>query len=288
METTGNRPVVRTAPDQHLLPRKRTALVAPVWLTVWVRFIVARNVRVNALNTRFLLKMPAFRVGQKAVYFVHIPKCGGSSVEDYISQRFGKVSFYDGRWREGGKCLWYNSSPQHIPASTRSRLFHDDFFDASFAMVRHPERRMISAFFYNRHMKIIPWYMSFDQLLNKIGTADEKFHLRTDHHFLPMSEFITPDDAIFKLENDALHLIEWLDQISDDRAMPRSLPTKNSGLGDYLPSKNRTKNLIKKKLQPSVPTIDKHLSERIYDLYRKDYEIFHYEPTFLTDHGGDT
>ena len=87
--------------------------------------------------------MPFFKAAQKIVYFAHVPKCGGSAVEDYLLARFGAVSFLDKNFfAQPASLHWTRSSAQHISADALVRLFPADFFDASFAVVRHPVDRL--------------------------------------------------------------------------------------------------------------------------------------------------
>jgi len=160
-------------------------------------------------------------------------------------------------------------------------LFDCKLFDHSFAIVRHPEARLLSAFSHNRNLRIIPWHMGFEQVLRSIEKGDPSFHLLTDNHFAKMVDFISQDDSVFKLESDEARLIQWLDSIAGDSAPPRALPHANSSLGRYLPSKSRFKNKIKQLIQPQVPQIDEHLSKRIFELFQYDYEAFGYRPTYL-------
>ena len=37
--------------------------------------------------------MPIFRHDGALYFFAHVPKCGGQSVEDYLSRRFGPLAF---------------------------------------------------------------------------------------------------------------------------------------------------------------------------------------------------
>jgi hypothetical protein len=98
--------------------------------------------------------MPIARIGSKLVYFAHVPKCAGSAVERYLEQRFGPMAFRDPAFyeQEHGE-RWSNSSPQHIPIKALSRLFPASFFDASFAVIRHPVDRLASAFLYQREIE---------------------------------------------------------------------------------------------------------------------------------------
>ena len=91
--------------------------------------------------------MPIFRVGDRLHYFAHVPKCGGSSVERYLRARFGALAFVDSRHLDRPAALrWSRSSPQHLALSDFRRLVPSEWISSSFAVVRHPQNRLISAF----------------------------------------------------------------------------------------------------------------------------------------------
>ena len=91
--------------------------------------------------------MPFFRAGPGIYFFAHVPKCAGSSVEDYLRDRFGRPGFVDNRFVQRPEAeRWTRTSPQHADWATVERLFGPDFFDGAFAVVRHPLSRAVSAY----------------------------------------------------------------------------------------------------------------------------------------------
>jgi hypothetical protein len=91
--------------------------------------------------------MPIFKAGGKLVYYAHVPKCGGSAVGWYLTERFGPIAFEDrNHTRHDAKTQWSRTSPQHIDRVSLGRLFPEGFFDAAFTIVRHPVARLVSAY----------------------------------------------------------------------------------------------------------------------------------------------
>lgn len=102
--------------------------------------------------------MPIVRVGDQLVYFAHVPKCAGTSVEEYLAARFGPLAFLDRAYpdRDGRDSAWNRTSPQHIDVATFERLFPADLFAASFTVVRHPANRLLSSYRFERRLVHVP------------------------------------------------------------------------------------------------------------------------------------
>ena len=82
--------------------------------------------------------MPFVEIGGRRVLFVHIPKTGGSSVEEWLSGH--------GRLRFGGGSAFLRGNAQHLPYKDHVNLFGGDFFDYAFAIVRSPYERALSEY----------------------------------------------------------------------------------------------------------------------------------------------
>ena len=75
----------------------------------------------------------------KLTYFVHIPKCAGSSIENYVFQTNSHISFLRRNNELDYKNL-LNFSPQHTPAKFIEYLF--DPLDNYFVVLRNPISRL--------------------------------------------------------------------------------------------------------------------------------------------------
>ena len=89
--------------------------------------------------------MPIFvsPAGDLKVLFVHIPKCGGGSVEQFLRSygfRQGMFSI-DPAYNSVLKC-----SPQHMHAELLLGILRVDRFDCVFSIVRDPVERMLSEY----------------------------------------------------------------------------------------------------------------------------------------------
>jgi hypothetical protein len=100
--------------------------------------------------------MPIVRFKNKIVYFSHIPKCGGTSVENFLKIITGtNLAFLNRNFYMDKNRQWSVASPQHIPGKDVSKLFPITFFDEFFAVTRNPLNRFYSAFIFQKHIYYI-------------------------------------------------------------------------------------------------------------------------------------
>ncbi len=221
--------------------------------------------------------MPIFRVGSELLYYAHVPKCAGSSVEDYLIERFGPLAFLDRRYRTIPKHQrWSESSPQHIDCAQLERLFPDDFFAASFTVVRHPATRLISSFGYYKALRSLNWRVSFDDWLTLRARKGSRNPFLFDNHIRPMADFVPQAAAVFKLEQGTAEIVKWLDQKAGDTSGARDLPKSNKTEEVGRQPKKRWKRWVKTTLETKIPVLDESHCQKIYDLYREDYDRFGY------------
>lgn len=173
--------------------------------------------------------MPFFRAGSGIFYFAHVPKCGGSSVEDYLRDRFGRPAFVDDRFHTRPDSeRWTRSSPQHADWATIERLFGPDFFDAAFAVVRHPLSRAISAYHFQVEVeKSAPAGISFGDWLEDMRDRQAQDPFAIDNHFRPQVDFLPPDCTVFHLEHGLEALVPHIDTLVGDRDGPRAIGHTN-------------------------------------------------------------
>lgn len=159
--------------------------------------------------------MPIFRTNGKVIYFAHVPKSAGTAIEQYLLDRFGTgaVAFLDRHYLSiPPELRWNRTSPQHVARAALDHMFPADFFDASFAVVRHPVNRLASVFLYQRDVQNdIPQDMPFADWVAAIPEYWETQPFHLDNHILPMSQFIPEGATIFQLENGLGPVVDWID-----------------------------------------------------------------------------
>lgn len=209
--------------------------------------------------------MPIFRSKQLIVHFAHIPKCGGSTVEDVL-RNYGKLAFLNRRFRPDEN-KDFPCSPQHYHASFLERLIPQSFFDFSFAVVRNPEERMVSEFKYRkgirrklkngtrpRHLGAEPTEIN-DWITDAIRNYPAHPFLY-DNHLRPQSEFLIKDTEVFRLEDGLGKVFVRLSEVLGQEVMA---PEKRT--------------LVSPKIEVNLTEESRAL---IADFYRSDFEKFGY------------
>lgn len=221
--------------------------------------------------------MPIARVGGKLIYYAHVPKCAGSSVEDYLAARFGPLAFLDRRhFTRPARGRWSQTSPQHIDTASLDILFPPDFFDAAFGVVRHPAGRLVSAFRYQKARRRLGMRASLDDWLTLHSRKSAHHPFLFDSHFRPMVDFVPETARVFKLEEGTAAIVQWLDQVAGDTEGPRDLPKANKAQDVVWRPKAPWKKLVKRVFERPVPDLTEGYCRRIHELYRADYERFDY------------
>ncbi len=213
--------------------------------------------------------MPFVKTGGKILYYAHVPKCGGTSVEDYLSERFGTIAMLDRHFnsREPGT-RWTKTSPQHVDAESLEHILPLAFMDAVFTVVRHPVARAESAFHFQVNVeKSIPPDTGFSNWLQ--GQIDmqaaDRFVL--DNHMRPQSDFVPEGAAVFHLENGLDALIPWLDDFAGNAEGPRSIGHSNK----------RKSGGEKSASPPRAKPSDADMAV-LREFYAADFERFGYTP----------
>lgn len=223
--------------------------------------------------------MPIVRVGSSLVYYAHVPKCAGSSVEDYLAQRFGPLAFLNRDYRKTAlPKRWTRTSPQHIDTEALDLLFPKEFLAASFAVVRHPAARLRSAFTFQKARRHIPLRMGFEAWLSLYERQRDKDPFLLDNHLRPMTDFVPEEAHVFRMEEGLEAVVTWCDAQAGNTDGPREIPRSNKTDEAVWASRSPWKQWIRSRLEVGMPTLDEALCARIHGLYKVDYDRFGYEP----------
>jgi len=206
--------------------------------------------------------MPIYIKKEIIINHIHIPKCAGTSIENYfITKKFDYAMLDRNFNQKNQEALWNKSPPQHIPAYSFLELFKEVKFDFSFAVVRNPIDRFKSAFIFhfvkNRMPEINDINHFVDSIYQKKGI---RIHW-LNNHFLPMSFFIEniPNVKIYRLENGLNDL---------ERDLEKLLNLKNKIVFE--------KENSKKNINPEIVSLLPESISKLSKIYALDFEKFGY------------
>lgn len=220
--------------------------------------------------------MPILQVNGKLVYFAHVPKCAGTSIEEYVIDRFGPIALQDRQYFNRAPAdRWSRTSPQHIDAETLERLVPRSFFSEGFAVVRHPMDRLKSAFRHAQRLRDLTW-VSFPRFVESLQERHNQDRFLLDNHFRPMSD-IVPDwtETILRLEDGEGPIIAYFDRLAGNTDGARTLPHAQKALAP-LPRATGLRGIRQRRKFPGLPPLDEALCRKVHALFAADYDRFGY------------
>ena len=212
--------------------------------------------------------MPLFRANGQICYFAHVPKCAGQTVEAHLRARFGPLALIDNRYHSVRPLhRVMRCSPQHLAVEHLGRLVPLEWIEHSFAVVRHPIDRFVSAYNYvvanseniSATMGPEEWFDRSQRLAKY-----EPFH--NDNHLRPADDLVPEGAAAFKLEEGLGQVGDWL-----DRTFGPS--DKVSGFGHRNHSAKETTEIRE------GDGLSDAFAARLFDYYARDFDRFGYERT---------
>lgn len=199
--------------------------------------------------------MPIARSQARNILFIHIPKTGGTSIEEWLRQRYA-LSLHASQVDVAMRC-----PPQHFHADLLKYLFQDGYFDYSFAVVRNPYTRLLSEYNYRmshrrRRERIFPT-PSFAAWLRRTFERYRKDSYIYSNHIRPQQDFLLDDTEVFTLESGLEKMKSRLAEV----------------LGEPLPG------LIPVSKQSAVRSrgMDEQTANALFQFYRGDFERFGYD-----------
>jgi|TARA_R100001463_G_scaffold108915_3_gene163475 hypothetical protein len=190
--------------------------------------------------------------------FVHIPKCGGSSVikkfnidDNSLNSCYRHEEKFD-YCDENEKDILF--SPQHFTPSVIKR-YYSGFFDLykKFTIIRNPYTRSISEYLFRE--KNIKEFNDFDFFI-----WWEKFLLSECDHLLPQNLYFKEIDYDSVLKYESLE--KDFNDMCDMLKIPKGLPHINKS---HLDSSS------------CVTLLSKRTKDFLYEIYRDDFTEFGYK-----------
>ena len=213
--------------------------------------------------------MPLAFVNGALLYFAHVPRAAGTSIEQYLVQRFGPLAFLDPAYLAVPEAeRWSRTSPQHLTAAAMARLVPESWIRHRFAVVRHPQDRIVSVFRFQRDIEgNIPQGVSLENWLWSLRAPVIPHYL--DNHACAATLLVPEGATIFRLEDGIDRLVTWLDGIEGIARGPRQIVMENG----------YQQRLQGTRIPPGpAPVVTRTARTLILELFWKDFERFGYEP----------
>ncbi|MDB2407697.1 sulfotransferase family protein [Jannaschia sp.] len=215
-------------------------------------------------------QMPIYATPAGLMLFAHVPKCGGSGLEDVLTARFGadSVALLD-RSHMRRKNRWSRTSPQHLEASALIRLMPRAMLALNVALVRHPATRLRSVYLHQRDIEgTIDADEDFGAWLDALPARREADPWYLDNHPRPMREMIPGGSKTFQLERDGVEAaLAWIDAQTGGAGMPTG--RRRHTFSARLRAAGRTAG--------SKPNLTAKRLALIREMYPRDYERFRYD-----------
>ncbi len=205
--------------------------------------------------------MPAYRINNKNVLFIHVPKTGGTSIEAYLSAHSG-MSLHNRLKRlfsvKDALRLYWHVPMQHFHAGILERMFAPDFFDYVFMVVRDPLERLKSEY---RHARALPFrfdtWLPFGAWARLMLSLQRLIPSLANNHLRPQGEFVCFDAEVFRFEDGIEHVLKT---VSERLGLPAP---------DEIPHK--------RKLTGKDIAVSARAAAAVRAACRADYETFGYD-----------
>lgn len=144
--------------------------------------------------------MPVFVKDDVSVLFVHVPKTGGSAIEDAFAEAGWDTHLLDRTSARHPSRRFRRCSPQHLHAELLEQLVRLERIDAVLVVVREPLARFRSEFLWRHRDEPVDAAAVSRWGRRMVVKYAEDPYVR-DNHIRPQSQFLLPGALVHQYEN---------------------------------------------------------------------------------------
>lgn len=145
--------------------------------------------------------MPVFTRDDVAILYVHVPKAGGSAIENHFTAAGFTMSYWDGPTGPGTLNHLRRCSPQHMHADLLRRTFRIQRFTAVFTVVREPLARFRSEYSMRNRRNLDVSAAATEAWTDTVLQKYRKDPFVLDNHIRPQTEFLLARSLVHRLED---------------------------------------------------------------------------------------
>lgn len=212
--------------------------------------------------------MPLSCTDHGPIFFVHVPKTGGTSVEDYLIRRFGPLALNDVNKRGGVTGTGLITAVNHLSAIDLQEMIPAQSI-LTFAVVRNPLTRLLSEYSWQRGASFMS-RLSFSTWLRVMVHACAREARVYGNHIRPQDQMVPEGVEVFRLEDGFDGLLARLDAVTGTRR-------PDLEIGHFKPRAQGRETV-------RVHRQDVALIQRVY---ARDYARFGYTMETLSDYPQD-
>jgi len=215
--------------------------------------------------------VPVFSKGKSNIFFLHIPKSAGSTIEK-IGVDLGWKESFSIRGKSLEEIKYYKASLQHLHAKPLESIFNFEQFDSIFTVVREPFSRFKSEYYWQKSQGITELSVD-DWVLDTFEKYGHNSYLY-DNHIRPQVEFLLHGTQlqVFKLEAGGVESAKKI--FSDLSEEPLNVNSRAKRLTSVFAPQRKEKRSVK---DPEIETKFTRHYERIVEFYKEDYSAFSYK-----------
>ena len=193
-----------------------------------------------------------FKINNKLILFIHIPKCGGTTIEKFLNRKQKNEEILLDHSIPNLEKLWGHHNYNHLQHLTFSQIFNDyqlshknqiKNVDFIFTIVRNPIDRIISEANWQINNNYFQYNFSWENIINGfIDNSPKKFC-----HYLNQKEFINKYENhinVYSLDNLKKLRIDLNDKVGVDIDIEKSFYNKSRKVFDKKNISNKVREKI--------------------------------------------